>query len=180
MFQGQTVYTPYGLGKITLIRLHDLVVVPLNWLMAGGQKPTFYMNNKDVKPYYNIGMSVQCSFGQGEVKEIRNDGIYVVTLKNWQLADGKSPTLYLNETSLSIPSVVPTKSVVPEQSASDKCIEKAMTLKQEASEYFKSGDNEKARMKYLEAVEQLQVFPYLVGLSYMIYFICCFSMLGMS
>lgn len=38
----------------------------------------------------------------------------------------------------------------------EKCLAKSLAAKQEAGELFKSGDNEGARTKYLEAVEQLQ------------------------
>lgn len=156
MFVGQTVRTPYGLGTISEIRATDIIVIPLHWIMAGGQKPTFYMNNKDVKPLYAVGSSVHCSFGSGVVNGIRKDGIYIVHLTNWKLADGKSPTLYLNENALSTPSVA-APAAVKDSSVVEEYLAKSMAAKQEAADYFKNGDNENARMKYLLAVEQLQV-----------------------
>lgn len=47
-----------------------------------------------------IGDKVTCNFGTGEILDIRNDGVYVVTLMNWFMADGKSPKLYLQASAI--------------------------------------------------------------------------------
>ena len=50
---------------------------------------------------FTIGESIHCAFGIGKIDSFRaNDQIYVVTLQNWKLAQGQSPTLFLNETSI--------------------------------------------------------------------------------
>lgn len=49
---------------------------------------------------FQVGDKVTCNFGNGEILEIRTDGVYVVTLFNWFMADGKSPKLYLQESAI--------------------------------------------------------------------------------
>ena len=52
-------------------------------------------------PIAAIGDSITCAFGTGRVIEFRpHDKIYVVKLYNWHLAQGQSPTLFLNDSSL--------------------------------------------------------------------------------
>ncbi len=156
-FVNQKVTTPYGVGKVSEVRHGDVVVVPNEWQMACGQKPTFYLNPKDVAPFYNVGSAIHCAFGNGTVISVRStDGIYIVQLDHWKLADGKSPTLYLNESALSVPSVVsaPTKS---KSTYTAECIAKCLNAKNEAADLFKKSELFMARSKYLEAVEVLQV-----------------------
>lgn len=52
-------------------------------------------------PQFKVGDSVTCAFGSGKIEEYRSeDRIYIVKLLNWKLAQGQSPTLYLNEASI--------------------------------------------------------------------------------
>lgn len=147
MFQGQHVSTPYGPGVIKEIRylehneaesndvhsnskIDKVIINPLNWKMAGGQLPTMYMNSRDVKPLYPIGCVVKTSFGKGIVVKIRTDGIYVVHLEDWVLANNAVPVLYLNQQSISLiieenEPVRPQKTV----STSDEQIEKGKAIK---------------------------------------------------
>jgi hypothetical protein len=158
-FVNQTVITPYGEGKISQIRENDVVVIPTKWLMACGQKPTFYLNVKDVKPYFGIGDSIECSFGKGSVSSIRNcDGIYVILLDNWKLATGTSPTLFLNESSLSKPAKLVEEVTVKKSNYTAECLAKSQVAKDEAAAFFKKSELFNARSKYLESVESLQVF----------------------
>mmetsp|Transcript_10395 Transcript_10395/g.15801 ORF Transcript_10395/g.15801 Transcript_10395/m.15801 type:complete len:191 (-) Transcript_10395:135-707(-) len=96
VFLGQIVSTPYGVGKIVEKRENDLVVIPTSWELAYGQKPTFYLSEQDVSPYFSVNDGVVTQYGYGKVDAIREeDGVYVVTLDTWHLATGNSPTLYL-------------------------------------------------------------------------------------
>ena len=75
--------------------------------LAYGQKPTFYMRETEVKPLFSVNDRVTTVYGTGKVDEIReSDGVYIVTLYNWALADGKSPTLYLQGEALGKPKVL--------------------------------------------------------------------------
>jgi hypothetical protein len=154
----QTVRTPYGLGKV--LKLEDdgrqIVVEPLTWTMANNQKPTFYMNPADVKPFYGVNDDIECAFGKGVVQSIRDlDGIYIVTLTNWQLADGKSPTLYLNESSLSKPKKVELKP--PSVNCFENLYKLALSAKESAKNAYLAQDFVQANYHYANAVEILRV-----------------------
>lgn len=160
LFIGQLVSTPYGDGAVLQILDGKVVVQPITWMMAQNQRPTFYMNSKDVQPLFNVGSPVQSVFGRGTITEFREmDRMYVITLDNWKLADGKSPTLYLNPTSFS---KVKTESIaaVDTVSASEKQfnadLAAAIEFKSEATAHFKNGDIAAARLKYMSALETLQ------------------------
>ena len=100
MFVDQLVSTPYGDGHVIQILDNKVVVQPLTWTMARNQRPTFYMNASDVQPLFSVGSQVQTVFGRGIIVDFRKvDRMYVVKLDNWKLADNKSPTLYLNQSS---------------------------------------------------------------------------------
>lgn len=65
------------------------------------QKPSFYIRKEDVKSYFKVGDNVRTVYGTGIIKTIREDGVHVVTLNNWKLANNASPTLYLQSIALS-------------------------------------------------------------------------------
>ncbi len=51
--------------------------------------------------------TVACTYGTGFIKEVRGD-CYVVLLTNWALAQGQSPTMYMQESALTaIPGAFP-------------------------------------------------------------------------
>lgn len=154
---GQEILTPYGQGIVKEIRQKDSIVLvePKNWLLANKKPPTFYLNPKDVKSLYNINDKIHCSFGAGTIHEIRTDGIYVVKLGDWKLADGKSPTLYLNQSSLKIAKSF--KEDVKKMSHTDECLEKSLRIKTEATLLFEQKDYAGAKTKYFEALSALQV-----------------------
>lgn len=121
LFVGELVTTPYGVAKIIALNPRNVVAQPLHWTMAGGQKPTYYMNEVDVKPLYRVGDSVCTAYGDAVIESVRAiDHIYELTLKNWKLATGKSPRLYMKSTEFITPaetqkkasSTVDTSSVV--------------------------------------------------------------------
>jgi hypothetical protein len=159
VFLKQTVNTPYGRGYVKQINASHVIVEPLDWLLANNQKPIFYMNPKDVKPFYNIGDKVTCSFGRGSVNSIRDeDGIYVITLNNWALADGKSPTLYLNEQSFQkdVESTIETKPAKPEITF-ESVYKQALSLKDQGKDLYMLKKYAEARVKYLEGLEIMRV-----------------------
>jgi hypothetical protein len=48
------------------------------------------------KPVFKAGDAVNTVWGSGQVQSLReSDGLYIVLLDNWRLAQGQSPTLYL-------------------------------------------------------------------------------------
>lgn len=159
MFIGQLVTTPYGVAEVQSISSEEgndkIVVTPTTWTMAGGQKPTFYCNALDVKTFFHIGETVQTSYGgEGRIMWIRDtDGMYVVHLNNWVLANKKSPILYLNQSS-----VHKTKhaKISVQKSNFEEQFAKAVDAKAVGTELYKASDVEKARNKYLEALEILR------------------------
>lgn len=94
---GQIVSTPYGPGTVIETRKDHIVVEPSTGTMAMGQKPTFYMNRADVRGVVSPEDKVQTIFGRGEVQGVRDDGVIVVLLDHWKLANGTSPVLYLQD-----------------------------------------------------------------------------------
>ena len=103
---GDNVKTTFGVGKITAIRSDNIHVCSLyKWDLANGCKPTLYMNPssliKSAGPTDLIpGDKVKCSFGVGVVKSIRDDGIVIVSLDNWSLANNSKPVLFMNPNSV--------------------------------------------------------------------------------
>ena len=101
-FIGELVSTPYGTGKVLDIRGVHTVIEPLTWRMDRDQKPTFFINSTDAAPLYKVGDLVSTVYGDGRIESIReNDAVYVILLDHWKLAQGQSPTLYLQGQSLS-------------------------------------------------------------------------------
>ena len=120
---GEVVKTPYGYGTIIDETEKHFTIEPLNWRLASSvflflflfsflfffhsfpffsdQKPTFYIRKEDVSHYYKVGDCVRTVYGTGVIKHIREeDGIHIVILNNWKLANNTSPTLYLQANSL--------------------------------------------------------------------------------
>eukprot|EP00599_Poterioochromonas_sp_BG-1_P013979 CAMPEP_0173164124 /NCGR_PEP_ID=MMETSP1105-20130129/20353_1 /TAXON_ID=2985 /ORGANISM="Ochromonas sp., Strain BG-1" /LENGTH=343 /DNA_ID=CAMNT_0014084359 /DNA_START=242 /DNA_END=1274 /DNA_ORIENTATION=- len=84
------------------------------------------------------------------------DGIYVATLTNWALADGKSPTLYLNEQAL-------TKEVAEKEKKPEKKLigfndvyPQSLQIKDTAKDLFQEKRYTEAKIKYLEALEKMR------------------------
>ena len=157
-FVGQEVISPYGKGTIKQIREHDnmVLVEPLTWLLANNKPPVFYMNPKDITPLYAVGDSLTCPFGNGKLYEIRNDGIYVVKLETWKLATGKSPTLYLNKSSIKHCKVISNVDL-SKQSFIEECLQTSYKHKAEATRLFATKQYETAKNKYFEALTALKV-----------------------
>jgi hypothetical protein len=78
---------------------------PLHWVLAQKCVPVFNLNVEGMKKVSLVkGTEVRCNYGGkgviNEVREVAGVKHYVVTLKNWQLAQGQSPTLYLDPQSV--------------------------------------------------------------------------------
>ena len=95
---GQKVRTVYGNGFIERVRDSDVVVKLFDWKLAQGQSPTLYLAPDAVRPLFSVGDQVKTIYGRGFIKEVRaKEGDYVVLLHNWKLAQGQSPTCYLDQ-----------------------------------------------------------------------------------
>lgn len=168
-FRNQNVTTPYGNGTFLGPSKNPniIIVQPTQWTMARETKPTFFLNPKDVKPIFVVGSTVYTIFGGGTITEFRElDCMYVVTLADWKLAQGQSPSLYLQESAMSITPLIPAYKktlpveLVPEPAKvpyAESCIAKAMAIKDEAGIFYNSKDYATARDKYLKALEAIQV-----------------------
>jgi hypothetical protein len=70
--------------------------------MDRDQKPTFNINHNDVSSLFSVGDLITTVYGDGYIHAIREeDAVYVVYLDQWKLAQGQSPTLYLQGQALS-------------------------------------------------------------------------------
>ena len=169
LFLNQNVITPYGKGVYLGPSENPLIikVQPTNWVMARETKPTFFMNPKDVKPLYVIGSLVSLTYGDGVITGFReSDCMYIVELSNWRLAQGQSPSLYLQESALSLTlntddgEKTKAEELVPEPprtSYAETCIANAISIKEEAGIFYKKMDYNSAKDKYLKALEAIQV-----------------------
>lgn len=77
------------------------IAKPINWKLANGAVATLYLQPDGVKlthtPGFVEGDEVMTIYGQGHVEKVREkEGDLVVKLKYWALAQGQSPTCYLD------------------------------------------------------------------------------------
>lgn len=80
------------------------IAKPINWKLANDTTATLYLQPQAVKltqtPGFNEGDEVMTVYGQGYIKSKREkEGDLVVLLRNWKLAQGQSPTCYLQAAS---------------------------------------------------------------------------------
>jgi hypothetical protein len=184
-FKHQNVETPYGKG-IYLGPSENpeiIKVQPTGWTMARETKPTFFMNPKDVRATFTVGSAVFLTYGEGVITEFREtDSMYLIKLSDWKLAQGQSPSLYLQESALSLVPLVSAfertnskKLSEPERpriSYADTCIANAIAIKEEAGKFYKMKDYAAARDKYSKALEAVQVEKLMTSLS--LYFHCLY------
>ena len=100
-FVGSTVNTPYGVGSVEKIRPDSVhIVKPLNWKLANNSVATLYLQPEQVKLTQTSGIhegdQVMTVYGPGFVESERESDV-VVKLYNWKLAQGQSPTCYLQK-----------------------------------------------------------------------------------
>eukprot|EP01039_Chlorochromonas_danica_P000541 gene541-582_t len=95
-----TVSTTYGHAQLQKIRYDNVhIAKPLNWKLANDTSATLYLQPDGVKLQqtagFNEGDEVMTVYGQGYIYKKRENDL-VVKLRDWKLAQGQSPTLYLN------------------------------------------------------------------------------------
>lgn len=98
---GTTVNTVYGPSNVQSIRGDGTHVArPLNWKLANNTVATLYLQSDAVKlsqtgGFYE-GDEVMTVFGWGFIESKRvKEGDLVIKLHNWALAQGQSPTCYM-------------------------------------------------------------------------------------
>ena len=79
---------------------------PLHWTLAQKCVPVFNLNSEWMKLVtLEKGTAVRCNYGgKGVIRDVRSTPSathFIVTLKNWALAQGQSPILYLDPSSVS-------------------------------------------------------------------------------
>lgn len=94
-----TVQTTYGYAQVQKIRPdHVHVVKPVNWHLANSSVATLYLQPDGVKLHHTAGLNegdeVMTVYGQGYIAKKRESD-FVVKLRDWKLAQGQSPTCYL-------------------------------------------------------------------------------------
>jgi hypothetical protein len=98
---GTVVKTVYGPAQIQTIRADNVhIAKPINWKLANNTSATLYLQPESVKltqtPGLEEGDEVMTVYGQGYIQTKREkQGDLVVLLRNWKLAQGQSPTCYL-------------------------------------------------------------------------------------
>lgn len=105
---------------------------------------------------------MQTPYGKGQILEIRNSGMVVVSPTNWFLANGKPPIFYLNGNegslvSLIEPSAPSTQAPVIEESTVMPRIRRAIELKDQGTEFFQKNDYESAASSYGQALTVMNV-----------------------
>ncbi len=110
-FPGTTVSTTYGFSNVESIRGDGVHIArPINWKLANNSCATLYLQADNVKlsqaSGFEEGDEVMTVYGRGFIS-LKRDSDYVVKLHHWKLAQGQSPTLYLQASSLvKIPKLV--------------------------------------------------------------------------
>lgn len=169
--------TPYGRCVVQETR-PKLVCIPVAWELAeySASQPRFYLNDESISQIqYKVGDRVWSQYGgEGEIIEVREQH-FVVTLKNWQLADGKSPTQYLQYSA-----IIPLENRVKVENVKNKAassaveqseekkkakelregIDMAAALKVKAAKLFKGESYGDARQGYLDALELMNKLGY--------------------
>ena len=99
-FPGTLVKTVYGVQRVDSIRGTDGAHIchPVNWFLANDTHATSYLQGDAVSLTFTEGVdhgdAVMTVYGQGYVESVREKDV-VVKLDNWALAQGQSPTCYL-------------------------------------------------------------------------------------
>lgn len=93
--------SPYGVVRCLRQRGDGVIeAAPVHWKLASDKPPTFYLRSSDVAPLLMKGAEVECAYGRGLLRKIRDDGVFEVQLTSWTLAGGVSPVAYLQADAL--------------------------------------------------------------------------------
>ena len=88
----------WWLGKYWIISI--IIWFHCSHFSLRGQKPSYYIRKDDVSHFYSVGDAVKTIYGTGIIQSIRSDGVHVITVQSWKLANNTSPTLYLQANAL--------------------------------------------------------------------------------
>ena len=160
---GDLVKTPYGECVVDSVReapFRSVLCTPVAWKLAdySSSQPRFFLNPKDVrKKLLMPGDLIKCPYGgAGKILEVRQYH-YKVALDNWQLADKKSPTLYLMHSAVTAD--IEAQKAAAEQkrkrSQWNNMLTIAVSNKDKAAALFKKKDYEGAKKAYLDALSAL-------------------------
>ncbi len=99
---GDTVTSIYGEGVVLELRKGGEAVIEMRtWELAGGQKPTAFLQSahyqKSDATSIKVGDTVKSIYGEGTVKEIRAAEEIVIEMTSWELAGGQKPTAFLQK-----------------------------------------------------------------------------------
>ncbi len=109
---GDKVTSIYGEGIVKEIRKGGEAVIEMtSWTLAGGQKPTAFLQKAHYKKVYEsgpemngtstddvkIGDRVKSIYGEGIIKEFRSGGEAVIEMLTWELAGGQKIRAYLQK-----------------------------------------------------------------------------------
>lgn len=98
---GTVVKTTYGPAQMMKVRADNVHIArPINWKLANSTTATLYLQPEAIElthtKGFNEGDEVMTVYGQGYIQAKREvEGDLVVLLRNWALAQGQSPTCYL-------------------------------------------------------------------------------------
>ena len=66
--------------------------------MVGGI--ALFQQTTDIAPLFSVGNQISCVFGRGIIRAIRKDGVYCCEITSWRLANGATPTAFLQADAL--------------------------------------------------------------------------------
>ncbi len=183
---GSVVETPYGRCVIRRGEeegtkgslANNVLCQPTTWQLAeySSTQPKFYMNRESISAVkYSVGDAVWSQYG-GEGKIVKITAThYVVTLSKWKLADGKSPTCYLQGEAITPLADREFAEKIKQEALDEaerntpekkreaeirKGIDKAVSLKNDAASCFKKENYQDAQKTYLTALETMNKLGY--------------------
>ena len=155
--------TPYGECVVDSVRetpFRSVLCTPVEWKLAdySSSQPRFFLNPRDVRKKLLVpGDLVKCAYGgAGKIVEVRQSH-YVVTLDNWQLADGKSPVLYLMHSAVTVDAEAQKAAELHKRKRAqwNNLLTIAVSNKDKAAGLFKKKDFDGAKKAYLDALSAL-------------------------
>ena len=101
---GTTVLTPFGPAQLLKIRADNVhIAKPIHWKLANNTVATLYLQAEAVELHQTSGLhegdEVMTVYGQGFIEKKRSTD-FVVKLRHWKLAQGQSPTCYLQASAM--------------------------------------------------------------------------------
>ncbi|DAZ94111.1 TPA: hypothetical protein N0F65_008975 [Lagenidium giganteum] len=143
------VVTPFGRGVVISFReATKMYVIQLDATQAVGNSQTLAFLRQDVvkeepnEPHYRMHMKVATPYGEGEIEELRHDGVVIV--------QAPYARLFMQKADLKLP-----QAAVAKKKAKD-FIDESIAMTEQGNEQFRKGECDNAVYSYLRALGFLQ------------------------